>query len=203
MERILNAARELIGERGNDAVSMREIAAHAGVPISSVYDYFPDRNAILRNLMVRYIARINGQLRAILDKIETAQQIPDAADAMVDSFVAFFRQERELATIWPAVQANTELRALDVKDGRGIAEYVAATFKSFSPRGNAEGIRSLCLYVVDTIVSTARLAVYTSPKDGDVVLAELKCLMRLRLATLIPELARSARKPARSRKRRR
>lgn len=197
VDRILDAARELIGKRGNDAVSMREIAAHAGVPVSSVYDYFPDRNAIIRSLMVSYLGRINERLAVILGGLTSARQIPDAADMMVDSFVEYFRMERELPTIWSAVQANMELRALDVADGRRIADLLATKFESLSPRGDSEGIRSLCLYVVDTIVSTARIAVYTSPQDGSRVLGELKQLIRLRLGTLIPELRKEPRKRSR------
>jgi AcrR family transcriptional regulator len=191
---ILQAARELIGLKGNDAVSMREIASRARVPIASVYDYFPDKNAIIRSLMVTYLARIVGSLAAILNDVTVAEDLPDATDRMVDAFVAIFREERELATIWSAVQANTTLRDLDFEDGRRIAELLILRFRSVAPEADPEGIRDACVYAVFTVATTARIAIYTSPRDGERLLLEFKRLMRLRLESLIPKAAKRSRK---------
>lgn len=187
VEGILAAARELIGQRGNDAVSMREIASRAGVPIASVYDYFPDKNAIIRSLMVEYLGGITASLGEILLQVETARELPGAVDRMVDTFVAIFRKERELATIWSAVQANTTLRDQDVEDGRRIAEMLIARFRSVAPRADPDGVYDACIYAVFTIATTARIAIYTSPRDGDRLITEFKRLMRLRIESLIPE----------------
>lgn len=182
---ILKAAKELIGKRGNDAVSMREIAARARVPIASVYDYFPDKNAIIRSLMVDYLAQIVGALSKILDGVAAPADLPGATDAMIDAFVTIFRRERELATIWSAVQANTTLRDLDVEDGKRIAGMLTARFRSVAPHADPDGIADACLYAVSTIATTARLAIYANPRDGARLLAEFKRLMRLRLQSLL------------------
>ncbi len=184
---ILAAARELIGQNGNDAVSMREIAARASVPIASVYDYFPDKNAIIRSLMVEYLGNIAGSLGAILVEVNEPRDMPGAIDRMIDTFVAIFRKERELATIWSAVQANTTLRDQDVEDGRRIAEMLIARFIEVAPNADQEGIRDASIYAVFTIATMARIAIYTSPKDGDRLILEFKRLMRLRVESLIPE----------------
>ncbi len=41
VEEILRVAMQLVGEKGIDGVTMREIAAAAGGPIASLYQYFP------------------------------------------------------------------------------------------------------------------------------------------------------------------
>ena len=41
-EMILTTAKRLIGEHGNDSVSMREIAKQAGISVASIYQYFPE-----------------------------------------------------------------------------------------------------------------------------------------------------------------
>jgi AcrR family transcriptional regulator len=185
VDAILSAARELIGARGNDAVSMREIAARARVPIASVYDYFEDKNAILRQLMVGYMGKIQMRLAAILVEAVTVADLFRAIDAMVDAMVAIFREERELPTIWGAVQANTTLRNLDVEDGRLIAEFLIARFRAVLPDADPEALRDACIYAVSTVSTTVRMAVYTNPADGERLIREFKTLMRLRLENVI------------------
>lgn len=187
VESILEAARELIGKHGNDAVSMREIAARAGVPIASVYDYFPDKNGILRDLMVGYMGDIQGRLAKILLPVKTVSELYAAIDQMVDAMVAIYREKRELTTIWGAVQANTMLRQLDVEDGHRIAEFLIAKFEEVVPGADREGIRDACIYAVSTVATTVRMAVYTNPGDGERLIREFKALMRLRLRSLIPD----------------
>ena len=185
VESILVAARELIGQRGNDAVSMREIATRAGVPIASVYDYFADKNAILRELMVGYMGKIQMRLAGVLLPARSAAELFTAIDGMVDALVAIFREERELPTIWGAVQANTTLRNLDVEDGQRIAEFLIARFLEVVPAVDPEAIRDACVYAVNTLPTTVRVAVYTNPKDGERLIREFKTLMRLRLENVL------------------
>ncbi len=184
VDAILEAARELIGKRGNDAVSMREIAARASVPIASVYDYFPDKNGILRALMVGYLGSIQAELVGILAPVTSLPGLFVAIDQMVDALVAIFRKERELPTIWGAVQANTTLRQLDVEDGLRIADLLIGRFLQVMPDADPEAVRDACLYAVSTVSTTVRMAVYTNPREGDRLIREFKTLMRLRLESL-------------------
>jgi len=44
---ILSAATRLFGAKGIDRTSLTEIASHAKVPLSSIYDYFEDKQALV------------------------------------------------------------------------------------------------------------------------------------------------------------
>ena len=50
VQAIIDAARELLLKQGVDAVTTRQVAERAGVAIGTLYQYFPDRDAILMQL---------------------------------------------------------------------------------------------------------------------------------------------------------
>src|SRR5262245_1644489 len=47
VERMLAVATELIAEKGSDALRMGEVAERSGVSIGSLYQFFPDKTALL------------------------------------------------------------------------------------------------------------------------------------------------------------
>lgn len=51
---ILDAAEQLFGEAGYEATTTNAIAARAGIPIGSVYQFFPNKEAILHAVAGRY-----------------------------------------------------------------------------------------------------------------------------------------------------
>lgn len=193
MAAILDAARDLIGTRGNDAVSMREIAARAGVPIASIYQYFSDKNAILRTLMLGYLEDVVTQVGSLLDAVTNPEDLPDALDKMVDVMVRLFREKREFPTIWAAVQANTTLREMDAEDGRRIADFLIARFMQIAPDADPRAVRAASLHAVHTIGTTVRVAVlYSEPDDSQLLLDEFKTIIRMRVRSIVPALNASA-----------
>jgi AcrR family transcriptional regulator len=54
VEYILDAAAYILAKRGLDGFTTNHVAERAGVNISSLYQYFPDKHAILEALQVRH-----------------------------------------------------------------------------------------------------------------------------------------------------
>lgn len=57
MEFILDAAAYILAERGLDGFTTNHVAARAGVNIASLYQYFPNKAAILDALQARHIGK--------------------------------------------------------------------------------------------------------------------------------------------------
>ena len=64
---ILNSTRAVLKENGVRALSTNSIAARAGIPVSSIYQYFPNKEAILLGLYEDYLADI----RAVYEEMDT------------------------------------------------------------------------------------------------------------------------------------
>jgi AcrR family transcriptional regulator len=62
--RLLDAARELAGEGGYDAVTMRTVAARAGVSPPTAYQYFASKDHLLVDLMVDLVSTTSTAIRS-------------------------------------------------------------------------------------------------------------------------------------------
>jgi AcrR family transcriptional regulator len=55
VKQILDVAEQMFIAEGYDAATTNAIAVRAGVPIGSLYQFFPDKGAIVQALAVRYM----------------------------------------------------------------------------------------------------------------------------------------------------
>lgn len=55
LERILSAAEKLLNASGPEQITTRQIAEQAGVSVGAVYRLFPDKSAIIRAVVDRYL----------------------------------------------------------------------------------------------------------------------------------------------------
>jgi len=63
-----------VAERGLDGASMAGIAARAGVAVGTIYRYFPDRDALLRDAHLDIKRRLHGRLAAAAGRHDTPQE---------------------------------------------------------------------------------------------------------------------------------
>lgn len=184
VEDVLAATLRLVGERGNDAVSMRAIAAEAGVPVSSVYQYFPDKNALLRALIVRYLDVIRGYLVEAIMGVTNMQQFVGAVDRLLDRLLQMFVDEPSLASLWNAVTANAVLREHDMADTRDIAEQLAAFTQTLAPNADESEVLDAALYLAHVVFYVMRMAYHANEEERARLMREQKKLIALRLGGL-------------------
>jgi len=81
VDRILEAAAELLAEGGVSALTTRSLAAHTGIPVATIYRYFEDRDAILAAYLDRQMAEIEGAVTRALLSVErvTFRSLAEAA----------------------------------------------------------------------------------------------------------------------------
>jgi AcrR family transcriptional regulator len=127
---------------------MRKIADKAGVPIGSVYQYFPDKNALLSALSLGYYARMNARLEEALARIERMEQVPAFADAMIDVLLLELGAARSHLNVWAASQSDEVLRKLDMKAALHQAALVTARFQELAPVVDPGTIRDICTFAV-------------------------------------------------------
>jgi AcrR family transcriptional regulator len=92
VERMLDAAASLLDEVGYEGTTTSLIASRAGVSVGSLYQFFPDRRAVLRALALRSFSRFAAMLS---DRVTSSHLVrwQDAVEVVVDVYVEFSRSE--------------------------------------------------------------------------------------------------------------
>ncbi|MEQ9225711.1 MAG: TetR/AcrR family transcriptional regulator [Parvibaculum sp.] len=88
VEAIVEAAARILIEEGIEAFTTNRVAARAGASVGSLYQYFPNKQALVRALMERELRRGEALRPAILDD-ETAS-LEDGIAAAVDWHLAAY-----------------------------------------------------------------------------------------------------------------
>src|SRR5262244_1410115 len=90
VSRMLDACAELVDEVGYDGLTTTLLAERAGVAIGSVYQFFPDKRAIVQALTLRSLESYLERLAARLASEHLAHWW-DAVDAAIDEYIAMHR----------------------------------------------------------------------------------------------------------------
>ena len=74
-EHILACATEIMAEKGSEAFRMSDVVARSGVAFGSLYQYFPDKAAIIGTLAERHNAVGRDCVRRDLAGVTTARDL--------------------------------------------------------------------------------------------------------------------------------
>ena len=187
VEAVLGAAHELVVEHGSEALTMTEVAARAGVSIGSVYQYFPDKPAILRELALRIMERVHHGLVDALAGIDSAPSAVERVDATLATYHEMFLSEPGIRDIWAATQSDKELQRLDLEDSRDNGRAIARALTPFVARRDRDRLEVLCLLHAHLAGSAARLALAVGGDEGRALMVEFRRSVRHDLDALLVE----------------
>lgn len=128
---IVEAAAHILERSGRDGLTTNVVARRAGVSIGSLYQYFPDRDAIVLALARRDLAKTQAAVLAAI-AAAPAETRPARAviRALIDTFGARPRLRRHLLEALYAQGLHAELNApLDL-----IARRIALRAVAVAPR---------------------------------------------------------------------
>jgi AcrR family transcriptional regulator len=167
---LLRAAASLFAEKGYDAVTMTEVAARAGAPIGSLYQFFPSKEALADAVLDRFGERLVDALNGIEERATTLT-IPELVDALLD-YKAGFQEERAAAgaLIESRQEASTRAAELRLSLRRHVARILRARIPELSP----ERAESMALVVVQLMKAIAAQSAEKDLTIRDSLLKELR-----------------------------
>jgi AcrR family transcriptional regulator len=91
VEQMLEACAALIDELGYDGVTTTLIAERAGVAVGSLYQFFPDKRAVVQALTKRHLDYFTKQIEERLDWA-SLEHWWDGVDKIIDIYVEMYRE---------------------------------------------------------------------------------------------------------------
>lgn len=128
VNRILDVAEGLFASQGYAATTTNAIATRAKVPIGSLYQFFPDKAAILQALALRYAEKLHQEL-AVADEAELAAlSLSDYVNQLIDITDRFFSENPSYHAIFMEVQGTIrELEEIDEATDAQLIQDLASS----------------------------------------------------------------------------
>jgi AcrR family transcriptional regulator len=181
VEALLDAAAQVFERHGYAAGTTNRIAERAGVSIGSLYQYFPNKDAILVALVERHLEEGAAALGPVLAGLAAdAPPVEDGMRRLVEAMVALHRDRPALHRVLfeeaPRPQAlRRRLGRLEAAAATGVAEYLHARGDDVG-RADVTLAARLVVRVVETV--THELAIRPEPDVAvDAVVEETVALL--------------------------
>jgi AcrR family transcriptional regulator len=183
-ERILECAAEVMAEKGSEAFRMSDIVERTGVGFGSLYQYFPDKTAILGTLADRYNAIGRDCVRRDLSVVNTTEDLHPALCRIVDSYYQMFIDEPLMRDIWQATQADHALQKLDAEDGAYLSSLLSDTLRRVTPGIARPAVEAFSQLTMTLIAAAVRHAITLPPKEARRILILFKQLLPKELTAM-------------------
>lgn len=177
----LKAAVQVLAKEGAQRFTMARVAAKAGVSIGSLYQYFPNKAAILFRLQSDEWRETSNLLRSIL---EDDQKL--ALERLRLLVHAFLRSECEEAAVRVALGDAAPLYrdAPESREARSSAEEAMRRFMQEALPRVSEGERELASELVETTLSAVGKQFSESPRTPAEIEAYAEALAQMLCAYL-------------------
>ncbi|WP_193102971.1 TetR/AcrR family transcriptional regulator [Burkholderia sp. Z1] len=173
-ERILACASEVMIEKGCDAFRMSDIVERTGISFGSLYQYFPDKAAVIGTLAERYNAVGHDCVRRDLAKMKRIEDLHGTLCRITDSYYQMFVDEPLMRDIWRATQADRALQELDRADGVFLAGLLTGALRDLAPAVPDAQLAAFSELTMVLIAAAVRHAIELPPKAARRILAMFK-----------------------------
>lgn len=185
--RILDAAEALFGAEGYEAATTNEIAARAGVPIGSLYQFFSNKEAILHSVAARYREAAGAALSAALTPDAATLPVAALAERLLIGMVSFGSERLGFTRIVLQTGANEPLAAAAAGIMADATDHLAALLAIRLPQlppDQPQRAARVALTAVMALLGLITAEKALGPSHSEALLAETHSLLAAYLGAL-------------------
>lgn len=177
VQRMLDACADLVDELGYEGLTTTLLAERAEVAIGSVYQFFPDKRAIVQALTLRNMEAYLQRLASRLERGDFTHWW-DGVDAGIDEYIAMHRTVPGFRTLHFGDVVDVHLLDEKRDNNAVIAEQLAGVLVEQFGVADDPGLRFALEVAVEAADALIKLAFRRDPDGDEIVLREAKALIR-------------------------
>ncbi|MFI7296464.1 TetR family transcriptional regulator [Streptomyces sp. NPDC050121] len=186
---VLEAAERILIGEGVEALTTTRVAAEAKVSVGSLYQYLPDRGAIIDALAAGYFARLEGVMD---DLVGTAsrERWDDPVGVLIDTYAGVYRTEHGFRALWFGSGLTERTRAADREHKRRMADGIRRVLLALGVAPDDEALARACHAAILAADALAQEAFRRAPQGDSDLLDEAKAMLRGYLTEVVARRGR-------------
>lgn len=185
VELMLDASAELIDELGYDAVTTTLIARRAGVAVGSLYQFFPDKRAVVQALTIRNLDRFIAATNERLAR-EDPSHWWDVVDSILDIYLEMHRTVPGFSKVHFGDVVDRQLLDDSRDNNKVIADSLTALVRKYveAPGEKLSLAISIAIEIADALL---KFAFHRDPEGDPEIVGETKHVIKQYLASRLGE----------------
>ncbi|MQA62205.1 MAG: TetR family transcriptional regulator [Actinophytocola sp.] len=176
---MLDACAELIDETGYDALTTTLIAKRAGVAVGSLYQFFPDKRAVVQALTQRNLERFMQTVQERLVAVDHNHWW-DVVDTLLDVYLRMHRESPGFAKVHFGDVVDVRLLDSQRDNNTVVADSITALLTSRFDLP-ADKITMPITLAVEAADALLKLAFQREPEGDQEIVDETKHLIKVYL----------------------
>ncbi|KUL24620.1 TetR/AcrR family transcriptional regulator [Streptomyces regalis] len=177
LARVLEAAERVLVGEGVQALTTTRIAAEAKVSVGSLYQYLPDRDAIIDSLAAGYFARLETAMDELV-RAAADEQWDDPVGVLIDAYAAIYRSEHGFRALWFGSSLTEQTRAADREHKQRMADGIRRVVLALGLAPDDETLVRACHAAFLAADALAQEAFRRDPAGDPGLLDEAKRMLR-------------------------
>ncbi len=186
----MEAAAEAFAAHGFADTTMEGIAARAGTSIGSLYQFFPNKTAVFREVAQRCIEESRRAYVELLGPAPLAARWHELLARLIDGFRRLHHESIAMQAVWRNLELYGEYAEADQALLRELVQANAALLAGWAPGLSEDRRRVVATMLVNTVA--AMMLVLAREDDdarGDAIVAETKLMLTRYLSEYLGEPA--------------
>ena len=182
VERILDATASLLRDMPVDKITTAAIAESAGVPIGSVYQYFPNKLSVLAELARRVMEEVDVKTASLIAEDFGVLPWDQAIDRAIDATMQGYSEQPGYIQLLLSIRPTPEFGAITDESNERVAAMLAMhpALQELIPPERIQLVTRSAIRAVNSLQDWA-LSV-EDPEEAKDIIAEMKTLLKGYLA---------------------
>ena len=187
VERILSATSALLGDMPVDKITTAAIAEKAGVPIGSVYQYFPNKLAVLAELARRVMEEVDLKTASLIAEDFGVLPWDQAIDRAIDATIEGFAAQPGYLQLLLSIRPTPEFRAITDESNERVAAMLAfhPALQKLIPADRIQLVTRAAVQAANALQDWALSE--DDPELRNQIIVEMKTLLKGYLAVYLDE----------------